>query len=135
MSRTATRRADSKWLKFTPQAIYWGLRLAHENYGLKRIFVTENGCGYDDEPVDQRRGPRPAPPRVPPLLPAGAPPRHRGRRPRRGYFVWSLLDNYEWADGYVRRFGLVHVDYATQVRTPKLSSRYYSDIIRLNTII
>jgi len=55
--------------------------------------------------------------------------------PIKGYFVWSLLDNYEWADGYTRRFGIVHVDFETQKRTPKLSSRYYSEVIRLNAIV
>jgi beta-glucosidase len=50
--------------------------------------------------------------------------------PLLGYFAWSLLDNFEWAWGYTRRFGLVHVDYATQVRTPKASARYYAEVIR-----
>jgi beta-glucosidase len=48
----------------------------------------------------------------------------------RGYFVWSLLDNFEWAEGYRMRFGIVHVDFATQVRTLKASARWYSDLIR-----
>jgi beta-glucosidase len=47
----------------------------------------------------------------------------------RGYFVWSLLDNFEWASGYSQRFGLVHVDYATQRRIPKASARWYSKLI------
>jgi beta-glucosidase len=47
----------------------------------------------------------------------------------RGYFVWSLLDNFEWAHGYAKRFGIVHVDYATQKRTPKASARFYSEVI------
>jgi beta-glucosidase len=47
----------------------------------------------------------------------------------KGYFVWSLLDNYEWADGYGKRFGLVYVDYKTQKRTPKLSAQFYSSVI------
>jgi beta-glucosidase len=55
--------------------------------------------------------------------------------PVKGYFVWSFMDNYEWEDGYTRRFGIVHVDFATQKRTPKLSSRYYSDVIRLNSVV
>jgi beta-glucosidase len=46
-----------------------------------------------------------------------------------GYFAWSLLDNYEWAWGYTRRFGLVYVDYHTQTRTPKASAQWYSDVI------
>jgi beta-glucosidase len=47
----------------------------------------------------------------------------------RGYYTWSLLDNFEWAEGYSKRFGLVHVDYETQQRTPKDSYRWYRDLI------
>ncbi|MGH7444623.1 MAG: family 1 glycosylhydrolase, partial [Longimicrobiales bacterium] len=50
----------------------------------------------------------------------------------RGYFAWSLLDNYEWSAGYAHRFGLVHVDFETQQRTPKASARFYADVIRNN---
>jgi beta-glucosidase len=46
-----------------------------------------------------------------------------------GYFAWSLLDNFEWSLGYSKRFGLVHVDYATQRRTPKQSARWYQRLI------
>ena len=53
----------------------------------------------------------------------------------RGYFLWSLLDNFEWAEGYEKRFGIVHVDFATQRRTPKLSSRWYAEVIRNNRIV
>ena len=52
--------------------------------------------------------------------------------PMAGYMVWSLLDNFEWASGYAKRFGIVHVDYATQKRTPKASARFYSEVIRTN---
>jgi beta-glucosidase len=48
----------------------------------------------------------------------------------RGYYAWSLLDNYEWAHGYSKRFGIVHVDYATQHRTLKDSARWYAGVIR-----
>ena len=50
--------------------------------------------------------------------------------PLRGYFAWSLLDNFEWAYGYAKRFGLVHVDYPTQRRTIKASGHRYAEIIR-----
>ena len=48
----------------------------------------------------------------------------------RGYFVWSLLDNFEWAEGYARRFGLVHVDFDTLERTPKASYGWLRDVLR-----
>ena len=47
----------------------------------------------------------------------------------RGYFYWSLLDNYEWAEGYNKRFGIVHVDYQTQLRTPKSSYRAFRGML------
>jgi beta-glucosidase len=128
-------RADSKWLFLMPQAIYWGLRFAHECYKAKGIYVTENGCGYDAEPVangeviDLHRRE---------FLRSYLGELHRAISdgvPVKGYFVWSFMDNFEWEDGYTRRFGIVHVDFATQKRTPKLSSRYYSDVIRHNRVL
>ena len=50
----------------------------------------------------------------------------------RGYYLWSLLDNFEWGYGYSKRFGIVHVDYDTQERTPKDSAHWYADVIRRN---
>src|SRR5690606_523521 len=50
----------------------------------------------------------------------------------RGYYVWSLLDNFEWGVGYTARFGIVHVDFDTLVRTPKASAQFYADVIRTN---
>jgi beta-glucosidase len=50
----------------------------------------------------------------------------------RGYLVWSLLDNFEWSEGYRRRFGIVHVDYGTQTRVPKDSALWYRDVISRN---
>ena len=52
----------------------------------------------------------------------------------RGYFVWSLLDNLEWAHGYSKRFGIVHVNYHTQERTPKASAHYYRQVIAENAV-
>jgi beta-glucosidase len=50
----------------------------------------------------------------------------------RGYYAWSLFDNFEWGYGYAKRFGIVHVDLETQARTPKASARYYAEAIRTN---
>jgi beta-glucosidase len=55
--------------------------------------------------------------------------------PVRGYFHWSLMDNFEWADGYGTRFGLLHVDYATQRRTPKLSASFYREVVGRNKVV
>jgi Glycosyl hydrolase family 1/Kelch motif len=54
--------------------------------------------------------------------------------PVKGYFLWSLLDNFEWADGYSKRFGIHYVDFKTQVRTPKLSAEWYKEVIAHNAV-
>jgi beta-glucosidase len=92
------------------------------------IYVMENGAAFDDDPADPARDPK----RVSYLE------RHvaaadlavaRGV-PLRGYFVWSLLDNFEWAEGYNHRFGIVHVDFATQERLVRDSGRYWASLAR-----
>ncbi|MCZ2829923.1 GH1 family beta-glucosidase [Modestobacter sp. VKM Ac-2986] len=94
------------------------------------MFITENGSAWPDEVAedgqvhDQQR--------VDYLhdhLAAMATAIEAGADVR-GYFAWSLLDNYEWARGYAQRFGIVHVDYETQVRTPKDSAHAYAEVIR-----
>ena len=52
----------------------------------------------------------------------------------RGYFLWSLMDNFEWVFGFNKRFGLYHVDFDTQVRTPKLSASFYRNVIARNAV-
>jgi beta-glucosidase len=99
-------------------------------YRVKALMVTENGLPLPDAPNDQGQiddGPRIAYLRrhlvgVQQLLAQGV--------PVRGYFVWSFLDNFEWAHGYGPRFGLVHVDFATQRRTPKASAAWYRQLAR-----
>jgi beta-glucosidase len=54
---------------------------------------------------------------------------YRGGAKVRGYFVWSLMDNFEWLFGFTVRFGLYHVDFATQQRTPKMSAEWYRDFL------
>ena len=118
-----------------PQCMYWATRFASELYPVKEIYVTENGCGYDEEPFVEgevrdlhRRD----------FLRGHLRELHRAIAdgvPVNGYFLWSFLDNYEWEDGYQRRFGIVHVDFDTQKRTPKLSARYYATIVEQNRIV
>jgi beta-glucosidase len=55
--------------------------------------------------------------------------------PVAGYFLWSFMDNYEWEDGYQRRFGVVYCDFQTQKRTPKLSARWYSEVMARNALV
>ncbi len=102
-----------------------------ERYGAIPIYVTENGSAFPD-PEKAAREPLEDPLRVACLrdhlieveaaMKLGV--------DVRGYFAWSLLDNFEWSMGYSLRFGLVHVDYATQRRTMKSSGVYYADVIR-----
>ncbi|MFD0420954.1 GH1 family beta-glucosidase [Streptomyces parvus] len=105
------------------------LRLTEE-YGVGRIYVTENGSAYED--VVAADGSVHDPERVRYLeehLAACARAVAKGA-PLAGYFAWSLLDNFEWAYGYDKRFGLVHVDYATQRRTVKSSGLRYAELVR-----
>lgn len=92
-------------------------RLDHD-YGLP-LYVTESGCAYPESPDDQRRIDYLAS-----HIAALESVRNNGVDVR-GYFVWSLLDNFEWAEGFSKRFGLVHVDFETLARTPKASYEWY----------
>lgn len=105
------------------------LERVHAEYGPPEIYLTENGATYDDVPADD--GSIRDTERLRYLV------RHvkalheaveRGV-PVKGYFVWSLLDNFEWAEGYARRFGLVHVDFGTQRRQLKQSGAWYRDFL------
>ena len=123
------------WLNITPQILYWGVRHASEVFGVRTFLITENGAACRDEvtadgevlDLDRREYLRNY------LIAL-----HRAIAEGydvRGYFVWSLLDNFEWAEGYAKRFGIVHVDYATQRRTPKLSARWYAEVIQANRLV
>ena len=101
----------------------------HRDYG-PALLVTENGAAYDDAPTAD--GSVDDGDRVRYLdfhLAAAADAIDAGV-PLTGYFVWSLLDNFEWAEGYSKRFGIVRVDYETQKRTVKASGRRYAELAR-----
>ncbi len=105
----------------------------HDEYGDVPLYVTENGAATADPP--QPIGGEV----VDPLRQAYLHDHIRAVREAmergvdvRGYFAWSLMDNYEWAQGYAKRFGLIHVDFETQERTPKASAAFYRDVIESN---
>ncbi len=108
-------------------------RIARDYPGVP-ILVTENGAAFDDAPAPDGQGSVADPDRIAYLdghLRAAHEAITRGVD-LRGYFVWSLMDNFEWAEGYAKRFGIVHVDYDTQRRTIRESGRWYREVIRRN---
>lgn len=122
----------SPWLEIGPEGLYWSPKLATKVWKLKEIYITENGCSSSDIPNAQ--GEVLDTDRVM-FLRNYLTQLHRAVEegvPVKGYFLWSLMDNYEWADGYGKRFGITYVDFATQKRTPKLSSHFYKEVIRRN---
>lgn len=125
---------ESPWLTIGPEALYWGPKLASEVWPIKAIYISENGCSAadtltpDGQVLDTDRTM---------YLRNYLTHLQRGVSegvPVKGYFLWSLLDNYEWADGYAKRFGIVYVDFKTQKRTPKLSAQFYKATIAANAV-
>ena len=137
-ARAATERqphsvyTETGWEVYAPglaETLIWVRDLG--GAGDLPLYVTENGAAFPDPPqstngamddplrVDYYRG----------HLRGALDAIRRGVN-LRGYFAWSLLDNYEWSHGYSKRFGIVHVDFATQRRTPKASARFYADVVR-----
>jgi beta-glucosidase len=108
-----------------PEALTELLTGFAERYGdrLPPVVITENGCSYEGLDDQERIA----------FLDGHVRALHRAWEAGvdvRGYFVWSLLDNFEWAEGYARRFGLVHVDFGTLERTPKASYHWLRDALR-----
>jgi beta-glucosidase len=102
-----------------------------KRYGaaLPPLYVTENGCAYDDVP--DADGAVLVPDRIRLVdwhLRSVAQSISEGADVR-GYYIWSLMDNWEWAEGFTKQFGLVHVDFETQRRTPKDSYRWFAGVI------
>jgi len=124
------QRTMMRW-PVTPAGMYWSCRFLHERYQLP-LLIAENGVSCHDWPSED--GAIHDPQRISFVsrylrslkraLDEGI--------PVLGYFHWSLLDNFEWAEGYMQRFGLVHVDFQTQQRTLKDSARWYAEVIQSN---
>lgn len=113
-----------------PEGLHRLLVRLHEDYPRLPIYLTETGAAYDDAP--DADGEVRDPERIA-FLDAYLRAVHRAIEEGvdvRGFFQWSFMDNFEWAFGYAKRFGLVHVDYATQARTPKSSARWYAEVSR-----
>lgn len=114
----------------TPEALYWGPRFLYERYR-KPIYITENGMSCHD--VVSIDGKVHDPNRTDFLARyLKELKRAAGEIDLRGYFHWSLMDNFEWEKGYSERFGLVYVDYQTQKRMKKDSAYWYQDVIQSN---
>ncbi len=114
----------------TPECLYWGPKFLYERYK-KPIYITENGLScHDVVSLDKKV-------HDPNRIDFLARYLHELKRAAeevdlRGYFHWSLMDNFEWAKGYTERFGLIYVDYRTQERIFKDSAYWYRDVIRKN---
>ena len=121
---------ETHWEVF-PEALTQLLLSVTERYGKLPIYITENGAAFYDPP-SPINGRIDDPLRIEYFrqhLRAAHDAMKQGVD-LRGYYAWSLLDNYEWSLGFSKRFGIVHVDYETQRRTIKASGRYYSEVIR-----
>jgi beta-glucosidase len=128
-------KGDLPWINITPQTMYWAVRHAAEVFGVKTFYMTENGAAFPDEitpdgeilDLDRQQ-----------YIRSYLTELHRATAEGfdvRGYFLWSLMDNFEWAEGYAKRFGAVYVDYPSQKRIPKLSAKWYAEVARLNRIV
>jgi beta-glucosidase len=125
---------SSKWLKIGPEALYWAPRHVAKIWNVKSIYITENGTSAGDEPaadgqvydLDRIMYLRNYLTQLRRATAEGV--------PVQGYFLWSFMDNFEWSDGFEKRFGLYRVDFNTQQRTPKLSASFYREVIARNAV-
>jgi beta-glucosidase len=117
-----------------PKGLYNMLGRLHFEYGFPILYITENGAAFPDEVSPENQVEDPARlsyikrhlEMVNEAIKIGA--------PVKGYFVWSLLDNFEWAYGYSKRFGIIYVDYESVERIPKSSARWYREVIKRNSL-
>jgi beta-glucosidase len=125
---------NSEWLRVGPETIYWVPRIAAKIWNIENIYISENGTSSADElapdgkvyDLDRIMYLRNYLTQLQRATSEGV--------PVRGYFLWSLMDNFEWIFGFEKRFGLYHVDFETQARVPKLSVSFYRDVIARNAI-
>jgi beta-glucosidase len=125
---------NSDWLRIGPEVIYWAPKLAAKIWNIDTIYISENGTSSEDKlrddgkiyDLDRISFLRNYLMQLQRATSEGV--------PVKGYFLWSLMDNFEWIYGYEKRFGVYHVDFQTQVRTAKLSASFYRDVVTRNAI-
>jgi beta-glucosidase len=124
----------ASWLRPGPEAIYWVPRHVARLWNVQSIYITENGTSGSDQPaadgtvydVDRIMYLRNYLTQLQRATADGV--------PVKGYFQWSTMDNFEWTAGFANRFGLVHVDFKTQKRTPKISASFFRETARRNAV-
>lgn len=124
----------NSWLALAPEAIYWAPKFVQSLWGANEIYITENGCASDD--VVAEDGKVYDTDRVM-FLKSFLTQLQRATAdgvPVKGYFHWSMMDNFEWMAGYGNRFGMVFVDFETLERTPKLSAEWFRAAARENAV-
>ncbi|HEY1090233.1 MAG TPA: family 1 glycosylhydrolase, partial [Burkholderiaceae bacterium] len=119
---------DMGWEVY-PEGLTELLLRLHQDYPVPALFVTENGGAFKDQLVDGRVNDADRTRYIAQHIAAMGEAMRQGVK-MGGYMVWSLMDNFEWASGYAKRFGIVHVDYATQARTLKDSALWYQKFLR-----
>lgn len=125
--RPTVPRTDIGW-EIDPDSLKSLLLSLHQQYQLPPCYITENGAAYNHELENGQINDQPRINYVRSHLQAVAEAVKEGIEIR-GYFAWSLMDNFEWAEGYAMRFGMIHVDYATQARTFKASAHWYKSVL------
>lgn len=133
--RAAGREITEMGWEVVPEALRDLLIRVNREYAPRAMYITENGAAFPDVLGDDGRVNDPRRTvflhdhftAAADAIAAGV--------PLKGYFVWSLMDNFEWAFGYTKRFGLVYVDYATQARVLKDSARWFQRVIAENAIL
>ena len=116
-----------------PEGLYNLLTRLHKEYTQGPLYITENGYPLRDAPGQTDLDDQPRIDYIRDHLLASWRAMQQGV-PLKGYFVWSLMDNFEWAEGYGPRFGIIRVDYDTQKRTPKRSAHWYKNVIASNAV-
>jgi beta-glucosidase len=127
VNRENVKRTAMNW-EVHPQAFEEILLRISKEYSPKAIYITENGSAWNDEVINDEIIDDERIDYLARHLDAMKSARSQGA-PILGYFAWSFLDNFEWAYGYEKRFGLIYVDYKTQKRTPKKSAFYYRQLL------